>query len=179
MSCVEPLSQWLAPFQPLGSSTGVHCSLLLLCGVWALVAVKCVDGCAGEGCSAEGGCASCPYMKMNSLQALLSVCSKVGSPGGEALLEGNKPKAYTEAIGGRSVAKVCHLCCTVEPTNGDTQYLIDCRGCTISEHCSGLNQRLQSQETETVYVPKCLRCDIKSFRCSDFAWISYATTTAS
>ena len=22
----------------------------------------------GEGCSAEGGCASCPYMKMNSLQ---------------------------------------------------------------------------------------------------------------
>ena len=23
---------------------------------------------AGEGCSTEGGCASCPYMKMNSLQ---------------------------------------------------------------------------------------------------------------
>ena len=25
----------------------------------------------GEGCSAEGGCASCPYMKMNSLQCAL------------------------------------------------------------------------------------------------------------
>ena len=25
----------------------------------------------GEGCSAEGGCASCPYMKMNSLQYAL------------------------------------------------------------------------------------------------------------
>lgn len=25
---------------------------------------------SGEGCSLEGGCASCPYMKMNSLQAL-------------------------------------------------------------------------------------------------------------
>lgn len=24
----------------------------------------------GEGCSLEGGCASCPYMKMNSLAAL-------------------------------------------------------------------------------------------------------------
>ena len=24
----------------------------------------------GEGCSLEGGCASCPYMKMNSLEAL-------------------------------------------------------------------------------------------------------------
>lgn len=26
----------------------------------------------GEGCSLEGGCASCPYMKMNSLQALMT-----------------------------------------------------------------------------------------------------------
>ena len=25
----------------------------------------------GEGCSLEGGCASCPYMKMNSLSALM------------------------------------------------------------------------------------------------------------
>jgi quinolinate synthase len=27
---------------------------------------------AGEGCSQEGGCAACPYMKMNSLRSLLS-----------------------------------------------------------------------------------------------------------
>lgn len=33
----------------------------------------------GEGCSLEGGCASCPYMKMNSLQAL-----QIGAPQGWA-----------------------------------------------------------------------------------------------
>lgn len=30
---------------------------------------------AGEGCSLEGGCATCPYMKMNSLSALHTVLS--------------------------------------------------------------------------------------------------------
>ncbi|KAL8128512.1 hypothetical protein V2J09_017667 [Rumex salicifolius] len=29
---------------------------------------------SGEGCSLHGGCASCPYMKMNSLTSLLNVC---------------------------------------------------------------------------------------------------------
>ncbi|PIA51629.1 hypothetical protein AQUCO_01100468v1 [Aquilegia coerulea] len=29
---------------------------------------------SGEGCSIHGGCASCPYMKMNSLSSLLRVC---------------------------------------------------------------------------------------------------------
>ncbi|KAL6973148.1 quinolinate synthase [Sarracenia purpurea var. burkii] len=29
---------------------------------------------SGEGCSIHGGCASCPYMKMNSLSSLLKVC---------------------------------------------------------------------------------------------------------
>lgn len=29
---------------------------------------------SGEGCSIHGGCASCPYMKMNSLTSLLNVC---------------------------------------------------------------------------------------------------------
>ncbi|XP_042498331.1 quinolinate synthase, chloroplastic-like [Macadamia integrifolia] len=29
---------------------------------------------SGEGCSLHGGCASCPYMKMNSLTSLLRVC---------------------------------------------------------------------------------------------------------
>ncbi|KDP31015.1 hypothetical protein JCGZ_11391 [Jatropha curcas] len=29
---------------------------------------------SGEGCSLHGGCASCPYMKMNSLDSLLKVC---------------------------------------------------------------------------------------------------------
>ncbi|XP_057950662.1 quinolinate synthase, chloroplastic [Malania oleifera] len=31
----------------------------------------------GEGCSIHGGCASCPYMKMNSLSSLLKVCHQL------------------------------------------------------------------------------------------------------
>lgn len=31
----------------------------------------------GEGCSLHGGCASCPYMKMNSLRSLLRVCCQL------------------------------------------------------------------------------------------------------
>jgi quinolinate synthase len=60
----------------------------------------------GEGCSLEGGCASCPYMKMNSLAALLMVAQRVGSPAGEAWLDAFKPRAYTDTIGGRSVVQV-------------------------------------------------------------------------
>ena len=33
---------------------------------------------SGEGCSLEGGCAACPYMRMNTLAALQGVCEKVG-----------------------------------------------------------------------------------------------------
>lgn len=58
----------------------------------------------GEGCSLEGGCAACPFMKMNSLTALQTVCERVGDPVGEAMLEGFKPKAYTERIKGKSIA---------------------------------------------------------------------------
>ncbi|XP_059644280.1 quinolinate synthase, chloroplastic [Cornus florida] len=37
--------------------------------------VQVIPGVAsGEGCSLHGGCASCPYMKMNSLSSLLKVC---------------------------------------------------------------------------------------------------------
>nr|XP_043616606.1 quinolinate synthase, chloroplastic [Erigeron canadensis] len=32
---------------------------------------------SGEGCSLHGGCASCPYMKMNSLTSLLKVCGSL------------------------------------------------------------------------------------------------------
>eukprot|EP00879_Flechtneria_rotunda_P002104 GHRR01002285.1.p1 GENE.GHRR01002285.1~~GHRR01002285.1.p1 ORF type:complete len:676 (+),score=228.04 GHRR01002285.1:210-2237(+) len=58
----------------------------------------------GEGCSLEGGCASCPYMKMNSLTALMRVCQQVGDPVGEAMLEGFKPRIYSELVDGKSVA---------------------------------------------------------------------------
>ncbi|EFN58534.1 hypothetical protein CHLNCDRAFT_19680, partial [Chlorella variabilis] len=59
----------------------------------------------GEGCSLQGGCASCPYMKMNSLQALMTVCQRVGSPAGEALLEAFKPRPYTELVDGKTMAQ--------------------------------------------------------------------------
>ena len=50
-------------------------------------------------------------MKMNSLAALRSVCRRIGSPSGEALLEGNRPRAYTDTVGGRSMAQVrLHAC---------------------------------------------------------------------
>lgn len=51
---------------------------------------------SGEGCSLEGGCASCPYMKMNSLAALNYVLDGIGTSAGEAVLEGYKPKQYED-----------------------------------------------------------------------------------
>lgn len=42
-------------------------------------------------------------MQMNSLDVLMSVCAKVGTPG-EALLEAYRPKAYVELVNGRSLA---------------------------------------------------------------------------
>lgn len=59
--------------------------------------------CGGEGCSQAGGCASCPFMKMNTLQALFSVLSKVGTKE-EGDLAGFKPRQYTELIQGKPAA---------------------------------------------------------------------------
>ena len=57
----------------------------------------------GEGCTPAGGCATCPYMKMNSLDALLAVLEliKRGEPGA---LADFAPRTYAELIGGRSAA---------------------------------------------------------------------------
>lgn len=52
----------------------------------------------GEGCSAEGGCAACPYMKMNSLAALEHVCGMIGSDAGEVMLAAYEPKAHQEQV---------------------------------------------------------------------------------
>ncbi|KAI0516083.1 hypothetical protein KFK09_008755 [Dendrobium nobile] len=59
----------------------------------------------GEGCSIHGGCASCPYMKMNSLGALLQVCQQLSE-------KNNSPSVYrakrfnsTTPLG-RSIAEV-------------------------------------------------------------------------
>lgn len=54
---------------------------------------------SGEGCSLEGGCAACPYMRMNTLQALTTVCERVGSgAAAEAMLEAYKPRPYADKI---------------------------------------------------------------------------------
>jgi len=47
---------------------------------------------SGEGCTLEGGCASCPYMKMNSLEALLCILRMVESDPENPLLDDFAPK---------------------------------------------------------------------------------------
>ena len=64
--------------------------------------LRIVPGAAsGEGCSVAGGCATCPYMKMNSMEALLGVLDRVA--GGQGL-PGYRPKLYTEQVAGASAA---------------------------------------------------------------------------
>ena len=64
----------------------------------------------GEGCSTAGGCATCPYMKMNSLEALEKLVESIG-----IVLEEGKdiqslqkfhPKAYSELLDGKTIAEV-------------------------------------------------------------------------
>ncbi|MCB9675719.1 MAG: quinolinate synthase NadA [Alphaproteobacteria bacterium] len=58
---------------------------------------------SGEGCSVAGGCATCPYMKMNHLDALFDVLETVGTDA-ERGLSGFRPKKYTATIAGRTAA---------------------------------------------------------------------------
>lgn len=58
---------------------------------------------SGEGCSVAGGCATCPYMKMNSLDALLAFAKRFGVEK-PADLAGLHPRDYSEQIGGRTAA---------------------------------------------------------------------------
>lgn len=63
-----------------------------------LIVVPGVSG--GEGCSTSGGCATCPYMKMNSLQALLDVLNETDLE----TLRPYEPRKYREEIAGRTMA---------------------------------------------------------------------------
>ncbi|HEY0133667.1 MAG TPA: quinolinate synthase NadA [Nannocystis sp.] len=60
----------------------------------------------GEGCSTAGGCATCPYMKMNSLDALMAVLERLQTP---AALSAHAPRVYREQIGGQTVAQLGEL----------------------------------------------------------------------
>jgi len=55
----------------------------------------------GEGCSVAGGCATCPFMKMNDLDALFDVLERGDDP---AVLKAYAPRKYTETIASRTVA---------------------------------------------------------------------------
>ncbi|TKY55271.1 Quinolinate synthase [Spatholobus suberectus] len=60
---------------------------------------------SGEGCSIHGGCASCPYMKMNSLSSLLKVCHHL--PDEENILSAYKAEQFKlQTPNGKSVADV-------------------------------------------------------------------------
>jgi quinolinate synthase len=60
----------------------------------------------GEGCSTAGGCATCPYMKMNSLDALFEVLAKIAEP---SALRAYHPKLYSERVQGKTVAELGEL----------------------------------------------------------------------
>ena len=54
----------------------------------------------------EGGCASCPYMKINSLNALTSLLKMVDAGDDSPLLKDFHPRLYQEDIKGESFAKL-------------------------------------------------------------------------
>jgi len=57
----------------------------------------------GEGCSTAGGCATCPYMKMNSLQALVGLLERVDAEPRSSLVP-FEPRKYVQEIRGRTAA---------------------------------------------------------------------------
>jgi len=57
----------------------------------------------GEGCSTSGGCATCPYMKMNSLHALLELLERVDAEP-RSNLAPFEPRKYSQEIRGRTAA---------------------------------------------------------------------------
>jgi quinolinate synthase len=73
----------------------------------ALPIVPGVSG--GEGCSTAGGCATCPYMKMNSLDALCDLLERLPSSDAERAdvhreLARFEPRKYTQMIAGKTIA---------------------------------------------------------------------------
>lgn len=61
----------------------------------------------GEGCSTAGGCATCPFMKMNSLDALLEVLARAPEAGDK--LVAFAPRKYVEKIGEQTIAQLGEL----------------------------------------------------------------------
>jgi quinolinate synthase len=59
----------------------------------------------GEGCTTAGGCATCPYMKMSSLDALLDLLERIAREPAAALA-GHAPKQYSTAEDGAAIAEL-------------------------------------------------------------------------
>jgi quinolinate synthase len=60
---------------------------------------------SGDGCSTAGGCATCPYMKMNSLDSLLALIERIEAEPPEELAA-YEPRSYRERIGGHTIAEL-------------------------------------------------------------------------
>lgn len=62
----------------------------------------------GEGCSTAGGCATCPFMKMNDIDALFNVVESVSPTAttNEDAMANFHPQKYSELISGQSIASV-------------------------------------------------------------------------
>ena len=69
---------------------------------------------SGEGCGIDGGCASCPYMKMNSLAALTETLEMIGGESGQKKnfgLEIREPKSCTKETTSRrrGIVSILHM----------------------------------------------------------------------
>ncbi|MFH1463756.1 MAG: quinolinate synthase NadA [Pseudomonadota bacterium] len=60
---------------------------------------------ASEGCAVDGGCATCPYMKMSSLGALEGFLERVREGASAEDLRGFEPRRYSETLQGRPLAE--------------------------------------------------------------------------
>lgn len=65
-------------------------------------ALGAVPGASGEGCSLEGGCATCPYMRMNHLDGLLDLLELIGHD--EAQLQAYRPRQQGLLTSGGQIA---------------------------------------------------------------------------
>jgi quinolinate synthase len=61
----------------------------------------------GEGCSTAGGCATCPFMKMNDIDALFNVVEGVSADANAVdPLANFYPQKYSELISGRTISDI-------------------------------------------------------------------------
>ncbi len=71
-----------------------------------------VPGASGEGCSVEGGCATCPYMRMNHLDGLIDVVRRIGTGADDLagfLPTANPPDATGQPVAARGTVPILHM----------------------------------------------------------------------